>query len=294
MIVNPQLFNYRLIISSLIVALAVLSVLSFTNYKSIKSHEQFLEQEKHLIESELSEMLDSYEGLNRDYNLMSSQLQEAKTETRLALDSLRLLKSDLSIVSRFKQQLIVLKSKNKVLLSAIDSLNYANQRLEDEKRMAINSIEKKDETIAELVETNASLNETIDKASLLTAARIDAQAYKKILGKKRYTARARKANAIDVCITLSENPLTEKGEKEIYVQIVNPRNNVVADKGSISFGSNSLIYSNKEIVDYNNEAVEICTSIVATKQDEAFMRGYYFINVFHKSRKIGSTTIELK
>ena len=41
MIVNPQLFNYRLISGSLIVAIAVLTVFSFTNYQSIKAHEQF-------------------------------------------------------------------------------------------------------------------------------------------------------------------------------------------------------------------------------------------------------------
>ncbi len=294
MIVNPQLFNYRLIISSLIVALAVLSIFSITNYQSIKSHEEFLKQEKHLIESELSEMLKSYDGLSRDYGLMSSQLQEAKTETRLALDSIRLLKSDLTVVSRFKQQLVVLKSKNKVLLHTIDSLNLLNHKLEEEKRMAFNSIEKKDEAIAKLEETNASLHKTIDEASLIVATNIEAEAYKKSFGKKHYTKRARKANAIDVCITLSENPLTEKGEKEIYVQIVNPKNNVVADKGSISFGKSSLIYSNKEVVLYDNNTMEVCTSVVAPREEQPLSRGYYFINVFHGNRKIGSTSIELK
>jgi len=91
MIVNPQLFNYRLIISSLIVVLAVLGIFSFTNYQSIKSYEQFLKQEKHLIEKELSDMLTSYDDLSIDYNLASAQLQEAKLETKNTLDSLRLL-----------------------------------------------------------------------------------------------------------------------------------------------------------------------------------------------------------
>ena len=95
MIVNPQLFNYRLIISSLLVVLAVLGIFSFTNYQSIKSYEDFLKQEKHLIEVELSEMLKSYDDLSQDYDLMASQLQEVKLETKNALDSLRLLKSDL-------------------------------------------------------------------------------------------------------------------------------------------------------------------------------------------------------
>ncbi len=294
MIVNPQLFNYRLIIGSLLVVLTVLGIYSFTNYKSIKSYEEFLKQEKFLIEKELSEMLLSYDDLSQDYDLMASQLQEAKLETKITLDSLRLLKSDLSIINRFKNQLSVLKTKSKVLLGTIDSLNSANIKLQREKRYALNTIEKKTLTINELEEANDSLNKTIDEASLIKANSVEAQAYKLKSGKKRLTARARRANAIDVCIRLSENPLTTKGNKDIYIQIVSPQGNVVSDKGEVIFGRTSLIYSRKEVFYFDNKNLEICTSIVADQDDQPFSKGYYFINVFHKDRKLGGTSIQLK
>jgi hypothetical protein len=294
MIVNPQLFNYRLIISSLLVVLTVLGIYSFTNYKSIKSYEEFLKQEKFLIEKELSEMLLSYDDLSQDYNLVASQLQEAKTETKDALDSLRLLKSDLSIITRFKDQLIVLKSKSKVLLSTIDSLNSVNEKLQKEKRYALNTIEKKTLTINHLEETNDSLNKTIDNAAILKASNIGAQSYKLRSGKKKMTDRAKRANAIDVCITLTENPLALKGKKDIYIQIVSPQGNVVSDKGEVIFGDTSLIFSKKEIVNYTNDNLEICTAIIADDEDQPFSKGYYFINVFHENTKLGSTSIKLK
>ncbi len=294
MIVSPHLFNNRLIISSLLVVLTVLGVFSFTNYKSIKSYEEFLEQEKFLIENELSEMLTSYDELSEDYDFMSSQLQEAKLETKNALDSLRLLKSDLSIITKFKNHLIVLKSKSKVLLSTIDSLNSANIKLEREKRYALNTINKKTIVINGLEETNDSLNKTIDNAAILKASNVTAQAYKLRSGKKRFTERAKRANTIDVCITLSENPLTEKGKKDIYVQILSPEGNVVSDKGEIMFGDSSLIYSKKEVINYDNENLEICAVIVADDEDQPFLKGYYFINVFHDNIKLGGTSIKLK
>jgi len=294
MIVNPQLFNYRLIVSSLLVVLTVLGIFSFTNYKSIESYEEFLKQEKFLIENELSEMLISYDDLSEDYSLMSSQLQEAKLETKNALDSLRLLKSDLSIITKFKEQLLVLKSKSRVFLSTIDSLNNANIKLQKEKRYALNTIQKKTLTINNLEETNDSLNSTIDKAAILKASSVDAQSYKLKSGKKRFTERARRANAIDVCITLSENPLTEKGKKDIYIQVVSPQGNVVSDKGEVVFGNSSLIYSQKKIINYYNETLEICTAIIADDEDQPFVKGHYFINVFHKDKKLGSTSIKLK
>jgi len=294
MIVSPHLFNNRLIISSLLVVLTVLGVFSFTNYKSIKSYEEFLEQEKFLIENELSEMLTSYDELSEDYDFMSSQLQEAKLETKNALDSLRLLKSDLSIITKFKNHLIVLKSNSKVLLSTIDSLNSANIELEREKRYALNAIYKKTIVINGLEETNDSLNKTIDNAAILKASNVTAQAYKLRSGKKRFTERAKRANTIDVCISLSENPLTEKGKKDIYVQILSPEGNVVSDKGEIMFGDSSLIYSKKEVINYDNENLEICATIVAEDEDQPFLKGYYFINVFHENIKLGGTSIKLK
>lgn len=301
MIVNPQLFNYRLIISSLLVVLTVLGIYSFTSYKSIESYEKFLKQEKVLIETELSDMLTSYDELSQDYNLMSSQLQEAKTETKDALDSLRLLDGDLSIITRFKEQLIVLKSKSKVLLSTIDSLNSANIKLQKEKRYALNTIKKNtnkindlEEVNDDLAETNDSLNKSIDNAAVIKASNINAISYKLKSGKKRFTDRAKRANAIDVCITLNENHLASKGNKEIYIQIVSPQGNVVSDKGEVVFGNTSLNYSKREIVKYNNENLEICITIVADKDDQPFLKGYYFVNVFHRNVKLGTTSILLK
>ena len=294
MIVNPQLFNYRLIIGSLLVVLTALGIYSFTNYKSIKSYEEFLEQEKFLIEQELSEMVLSYDELSQDYDLMASQLQEAKLETKNALDSLRLLKSDLSIITKFKEQLIIFKSKSKVLLGTIDSLNTANLMLQEANRDALNTIEKKSTKINALASKNDLLSKAINNAAILKASDVNAQSYKLSGAKKRFTNRARRANAIDVCVLLAENPLAEKGEKEIYIQIVSPEGNIVADKGEVVFGDFSLIYSKKEIISYENDKLEICTAIIAEEDDKPFQKGDYYINVFHKNIKLGSTQIHLK
>jgi len=300
MIVNPQLFNYRLIIGSLLVVLTVLGIYSFNKYKSNESYEGFLKQEKVLIETELSDLLLSYDELSQDYDLMASQLQEAKLETKVALDSLRLLNSDLSIITKFKEQLVVLKSKSKVLLRTIDSLNSANIKLQNEKRYALNTIKQNKSTINELVvvnsdleEVNDSLHKSIYNAAILKASNVNATSYKLKSGKKRFTDKAKRANAIDVCVTLNENPLALKGKKDIYIQIVSPQGNVISDKGEVVFGDASLNYSKREIVNYDNENLEICTAIIADKDEQPFQKGHYFINIFHRNIKLGSTSIIL-
>ena len=64
----------------------------------------------------------------------------------------------------------------------------------------------------------------------------------------------------------------------------------LSDKGSINFGDESLIYSHKESINYNNAAIDICLNI---ENDEAFKSGLYYINVFENNRRLGGTQIEL-
>ncbi|TXE15818.1 hypothetical protein ES692_15090 [Psychroserpens burtonensis] len=293
MIVNPQLLNYRLIIGSLIIAVAVLTVYSFTSYKSIATHQQFLEQEKKLVESELSQMIASYDDVSISNNLISSQLEDAKRATKLTLDSLRILRSDLSVLSKFKQQLFNLKLKNKTLFKTVDSLNEVNKDLEREKLLANSELIKQQLENSTLVQKNKNLNKTLEKGALLTANSFKAKGFETFFGNKRFSSKAKRVETIEVCFILAENSLTEAGAKDFYIQIVNPKNNVVADKGSINFGESTLIYSAKEIVNYNNNVVEVCIDVDADINEKPLEQGNYYISIFHKDRKLGSTQVNL-
>jgi hypothetical protein len=293
MIVNPQLLNYRLIIGSLIIAVAVLTVYSFTSYKSIATHQQFLEQEKKLVESELSQMIASYDDVSISNNLISTQLEDAKRATKLTLDSLRILRSDLSILSKFKQQLFNFKLKNKTLFKTADSLNEVNKDLEREKLLANSELIKQQLENSTLVQKNKNLNKTLEKGALLTANSFKAKGFETFFGNKRFSSKAKRVETIEVCFILAENSLTEAGAKDFYIQIVNPKNNVVADKGSISFGESTLIYSAKEIVNYNNNVVEVCIDVDADINEKPLEKGNYYISIFHKYRKLGSTQVNL-
>lgn len=293
MIVNPQVFNYRLIIGSLIVVIAVLAVFSFTNYESARAHEQFVEHEKKLVESELSQMIKRYDDIASANEYLESKVNQTKVTTKNALDSLRILKSDLSVIMRFKEQLPALKNKNNQLFESFDSLNNANKKLEGDNLLAHNQLKKQQDANASLFKENQSLSKTIERGSKLTANSFKAKAFQSNNVTLSPTTRAHKAQTIEVCFTLAENALATTGEKELYVQIVNPKNNVVADKGALSFGDSLLIYSSKTIVNYNNQVIDVCTKITADSTDKPLTKGTYFVSVFYKDQKLGDTKIVL-
>lgn len=292
MIVNPQFFNYRIIIGSLIVAIAFLGVLSLNTYQSNKAHQLFLEQEKNLIETELSQMILRYDEIGHTSTVLSAQLDSAKKNTRLALDKLSLIKSDFSVLKRFKSNLYAIKEKNNVLFKTIDSIAILNERLRHDKLLAYNALNAQRRTNSSLLEINKSLSSTIEKGSVLTANSFKAQAYKPGVNATE-TSKASNANRIDVCFTLAENALTTKGMKEIYIQILNPLNNVIGNTGAAKFGKFLLIYSDRQLINYNNEVVNICTSINAQKDGKPFAKGTYYVSVFHRERKLGNTQVVL-
>ena len=294
MIVNPQLFNYRLIIGSLVMVITALTLYGFTSQKSIEKQHQFLEQEKKLVESELSQIIERYDDISTYNDLISAQLEDAKIAYQSTLDSLNFMRSELSTLTKSKQQLVTLRVKNKILFRHTDSLNQINDDLNKRKDLINSQLQKKRLENSNLIDLNKSLNRRLEKGVLLSANSFKANSFERVLGKKKASSKAKRVKTIEVCFILAGNTLAKSGEKDIYIQVVNPKNNVLADKGSVNFGASNLIYSAKKVVDYNNEGMEVCLDIEADKNDIPLQIGNYYISIFHENNKLGSTSIILE
>ena len=153
-------------------------------------------------------------------------------------------------------------------------------------------LENKNSTLSVI---NSKYQEKINRAKVLSVSNLVVQAVKRVTnsGDIKSTTTARRAKHINVCFTIPENKFTVKGKKELYVQIVDPLNNVVGDQGVFNTGASSLIYSKKIMVDYKDKNLEQCL-FVKPSEDQSFKKGDYYVTVYHKSRLIGKTTMTLK
>ncbi|MCB0470943.1 MAG: hypothetical protein KDC51_10655, partial [Flavobacteriaceae bacterium] len=111
MIIIPQLFNYRLIIGSLVIVIIVLGSYSFVSFNTLKEQTEFLENEQKLMETELSQMLRLYDDLETKNNNLNAQLEESKQTAQSTLDSLRILKANEAVISKYKSQIIRLRQE---------------------------------------------------------------------------------------------------------------------------------------------------------------------------------------
>ncbi len=301
MIVNPQLFNYRLIIGSLVVAVVVITTISYSSYSTLKASKTFIEQENKLVENELSEMISSYELMKFENNNISFQLEKTKTRINRILDSVKNLKPNASLISRYKKQLDELKDENVKVLAQINGVESKNNLLEQDVEGAKNEVERTTNTIkvlqaenSTLSETNLKLRKEVEEAKILAIADFKAVGVKRVTPKRVVDTRyARRAKQLHISFTLAANKFTDKGTKDLYIQILDPKSNIVADKGSVKFDEHLLIYTEKVSVDYNNKDIKV-NSLIKADDNEILVRGTYFVSVYHDAVRLGDTTIELK
>ena len=300
MIVFPQTYNYKLIIGSLIIALSVLGVFTFQNQNKLEEYNAYLAQEKSLIQNELSEMISRFDTLDIENEELSLQLEASKLKLEQALDSIKTLEVTANLLTHYKSKVQLLKEEKARILNLVNSLETQNKTLQTEvtqSKQQLSSIKVKANTLKEtnvkLKKRNETLNKHIVKASQMQITMLDAKAVKRVSKNKVVTTdKAKRTNKLLVEFVIPKNDLITKGKKDIYIQIVNPNNNVVSNKDEAKFGKQSLIYSKKLDVNFNNKDLAVSTFIDADK-NEPFKQGVYFVNVFNQDNRLASTSILL-
>ncbi len=293
MIVNPQLFNYRLIIGTLVIAIVVLGSISFSSYNTLKNQEAVAEQEFNLVQQELSKMITLYEEVDVDNKEITIQLRHSKSRIHVLLDSLEVVKSNLPLITKYKQEAIALRKSQNMVLAELNSAKNENSKLQIESDKSIETIAFQQNQLDILTAENTKLAYIIKEITTLSANSIEATALITSRSNRDIvTNKASETNNLEVCFTLEENAFSPKGNKDIYVQIIDPNNNVVSDRGAIQFGETSLIYSGKTSVNYRSNNLDVCTKINVNSK-EPLKKGDYIISVFHDNEILGTSKLFL-
>ena len=300
MIIYPQINNLRIIIVPFVAVLSILGYYSFKSHNSIKEYEHFLEEENKMVATELFDMVFAYHDIEVENENVLNQLTASKEKISRVLDSVQSLTPSTQLLIGYRQQLRILKEENKRILKLVEELNaeneflkvqadYVSQELEYSKKR----ITKFENNNSRLSRRNVGLKEELEDISKLKAKLKDAatpvinsisvDAVKRIKSDDVIvlTTRARRTKKLNVCFTIQENKIAEKGKQDYYIQIIDPSNNVVGDRGSVSIdGKSTLIYSKKVTVEYNNKAINVC-EFLEPSDSEKFEKGNYFVSIFN-------------
>jgi len=283
----------KILIGLLVVLLVSLAGYTYTLIQQNKETLLFLEADKAEVQKELEAIVVSYNEILQDNELKDKELIAARDRIVVLLDSVKNYKANLSIINRYKAQVRGLKNERTQLFKRADSLLIVTQRLAIEKDSTTAVLNKTIKVVDSVTTANTQLFNSLEKGALIGITNLDATAIiVRKGGKIKETKRASRADKIRVCYTIAPNTLAQAGDRVLYVQVINPDNNIIGDKSSITFGQDLLTYSKSESVFYENQALDVC-AIVGTKGQDV-LKGLYTINIFDAQRQIGSTTLMLK
>ena len=283
----------KILIGLLVVLLVSLAGYTYTLIQQNKETVLFLEADKAEVQKELEALVVSYNEILQDNKLKDKDLIAARDRIIVLLDSVKDYKANLSIITRYKAQVKGLKNERTQLFKRADSLLVVTQRLAVEKDSTTAVLIKTIKVVDSVTTANTQLFNSLEKGALIGISNLDATAIiVRKGGKIKETKRASRADKIRVCYTIAPNTLAQAGDRVLYVQVINPDNNIIGDKSNITFGQDLLTYSKSESVFYENQALDVC-AIVGTKGQDV-LKGLYTINIFDAQRQIGSTTLMLK
>ncbi|KAA1246267.1 hypothetical protein F0000_08200 [Aquimarina sp. RZ0] len=284
----------KILIGVLGALLLILGIFTYKFYNEEKREKAQLQQEKDLIESELGELITKYDNAIALNEVMDDHLLKEKQRVVVLLDSLEDYEANVALIIRYRKQVGRLKKERERLFRLADSLTTANAQLATDLDSTSTALTERIIFSDSLRTQNDKLAEIVERGSALTAANIKAEGVRvRNSGKITTTSRANRAEKVRICFTLSPNKLTEKGDKDLFVQVINPENNLIGDKVAINFNDDAVLtYSGRNKVFYENDALDVCVLVDA--EDGELVKGNYIVNLFSGPRMIDNTQFELK
>lgn len=285
--------KFKVLIGVLTALLIALGIYTASLYNESKSTVAGLEKQKTEIETELEELIVEYDGIIKDNELKDKSLIAAKARIEILLDSVKMADANVDLIKRYKSEINRLKDERKLLFARADSLVRSNKMLAVEIDSAKTLINETIKVVDSVSLENLAMSETIKKGSVVKAIDLRGEAViVRSNGKIVDTKRASRADKVRACFTLAPNIIAQKGDRLLFVQVINPQNNLLGSKASIQFENGILNYSATTKVFYEQEELDVCVLIDAIEED--LVEGRYVINVFDGPQQVASSTMELK
>ena len=263
-------------------------------YSDKQETEKTLVSEKQQVMNDLNNMAQEYDAAIADSEIKNQDLVEARGRIQGLMDSLKVSQNSVNSLWRYKKKFSALQEEMDVLLTENDRLKVENEYLATSLDSTQVQLAERTVFTDSLLVQNTELATVVkDAAALQTVGLIGMGVLERSSGKQVPMERARRSDKVKVCFTVAKNMLTEAGDKELYVQVIDPKNNVLGANDQVQFDDQVLNYSLISRFNYENRNLNICEYVLPL-EDSKFESGRYTINVFNDKELISSSEFTLK
>ena len=263
-------------------------------YQTSAKVEKDLTEQKQLVMNDLNSMAKQYDEAIAESDMANKDLIEARARIQGLIDSLKISETNIKSLWSYKQKYISLQKEMDVLLAENDKLKVENSYLATSLDSTRVRLEERTIFTDSLLIQNNALAEVVSNASVLSAVGLKGfGVIERTSGKLIPTERASRTDKIRVCFTVAKNKLVQAGDQELYVQVIDPKNNILGLNEQVQFGSNTLNYSIVSKFNYENANLNVC-EFVAAKGKNDFEKGRYIVNVFNQKDLVSTSEFTLK
>jgi|SRR5690606_24844888 hypothetical protein len=262
-------------------------------YKTSKDTQNELTQEKQLVMNDLNAMAKQYDIAISESKVANKDLIEARARIQNLIDSLKISETNVKSLWKYKSQYLSLQKEMDILMAQNDSLKVSNSYLASSLDSTRVRLEERSMFSDSLLMQNTALAEVVENASALGAVGLKGfGVIERTSGKLIPTERAGRTDKIRVCFTVAKNRLVQAGDQELYVQVIDPKNNTLGLNQQITFGDRTLNYSTISKFNYENNNLDVCEFVSSSKKD--FEKGRYIVNLYNKKDLISTSEFTLK
>ncbi len=264
-------------------------------YQDKKKTTNALKQEKDLVVEDLNSLKSEYDKAILESNATNEELVAARDRIAKYIDSVQTMKADIASLSRYRRQVSQLKAEREELLKQVDSLTTSNTLLAMQRDSTFVELEKQTIFNDSLVVQNTQLADAVERGSALNLSEFKIDAVReRNSGRLVSTQRAKATDKFKVCFTVADNAIAQAGDREFFIEVLDPQGNVVGDGMSTSNDDGaSISYTKGTNFYFENSALDVCDYVNKPAGD--FQKGNYMVNVYDDGLKLlGTSKFTLK
>ena len=249
-----------------------------------------IEKEQHA--DEYSQHAIQYEGyqLNVNNDSLLDKLENERLKVQRLVEELKTTKAtNAKRINELKKELGVVRTVLRSYIEQVDSLNQENARLQKKNEEVTRKYQEVARSATALKTQKEVLERQVTLASKLDAVGISTEGLTK---RNKSTDKISRAEMLKVSFTLSKNITAEVGEKDIFVRIVRPDEEVlIKDRNNLfRFEDREINYSVKKMVEYTGDEQPV---IMYWNIEEFLSPGMYRVDIFADGNLIGKKDFKL-
>ena len=259
--------------------------------KELAELRQLAELDKKEMENQYAEFATQYSELKqgiKDDSLVAQLEKEQQRAEQLLQELKRTQASSSAEILRLKKELASVRAILRDHSRQADSRQQLNIQLVGERDMARAEAERTRAENTNINQQNQALNEKVAIAAQLNATGINISPLKKT-GKA--TKKSKEVKRFSISFTISRNVTAAAGNRQVFVRLLKPNQQVVSQMGSFSYENRNIGYSAVKTIEYTGQEQH---HEVYVNVNEYLSSGKYAAYIFADGQMIGAGSIMLE